>query len=105
MGTTSIDYQFINTGTVEVQTNTLRYAFNQQTEGLTLLNGGGLAAQAQPLQFLGGTLMGTGLVTMANTQSLTNSATINPGLPLGQLDIAGNYRQTASGVLNIELGG
>jgi hypothetical protein len=95
----------LNTGTVEVRTNTLRYAFNQQTAGLTLLNGGGLSAQAQPLQFLGGSLVGTGLVTLANTQILTNSANISPGLPLGELDISGDYQQTSSGVLNIELGG
>jgi hypothetical protein len=104
-GTTSIDFQFINTGTVEVQTNTLRYAFNQQTAGQTLLDGGGLSAQAQPIQLLGGRLVGTGLVTVANVQNIINSAAISPGLPLGELDIAGNYQQTASGVLNIELGG
>src|ERR1019366_75252 len=105
LGATSIDFQFINTGTVEVQTNTLRYAINQQTAGLTLLDGGGLDAQAQPLQLLGGSLMGTNLITVANTQNVVNSATINPGLPLGELDISGNFQQTASGTLNIELGG
>ena len=104
-GTTSIDFQFINTGTVEVQTNTLRYGINQQTAGLTLLDGGGLSAQAQPIQLLGGSLVGTGLVTVANLQNVINSATISPGLPLGELDISGNYQQTASGALNIELGG
>ena len=105
-GTTSIDFQFINTGTVEVQTNTLRYTINQQTAGLTLLDGGGLSAQSpQPLQFLGGSLVGTGLVTVANTVNILNSSTISPGLPLGELDISGNYQQTASGNLNIELGG
>jgi hypothetical protein len=105
-GTTSIDFQFINTGTVEVQTNTLRYTINQQSAGLTLLDGGGLAAQnPQPLQFLGGSLVGTGLVTVANTVNVINSATISPGLPMGELDISGDYQQTASGTLNIELGG
>jgi hypothetical protein len=39
LGTTAIDFEFINTGTVEVRTNTLRYNVNQQTAGLTLLNG------------------------------------------------------------------
>src|ERR1022692_1576658 len=106
LGATSIDFQFINTGTVEVQTNTLRYTVNQQTAGLTLLDGGGLSAQnPQSLQFLGGSLVGTGLVTSANTANLINSATISPGFPLGELDISGNYQQTASGALNIELGG
>lgn len=105
LGNTSIDYQFINTGRVEVRTNTVRYNFNQQTAGLTLLNGGGLAAQAQPIQILGGSLVGTGLVSVANLQNVVNSAEISPGLPLGRLDINGNYQQTASGVLNIDLGG
>ena len=104
-GTTTIDFQFINTGTVEVQTNTLRYASNQQTAGITILNGGDLAVQAQPLQILGGSLVGTGLVTLANTQNLINSAEVSPGLPLGELDISGDYQQTSSGALNIELGG
>jgi hypothetical protein len=104
-GATSIDFQFINTGTVEVQTNTLRYAVNQQTAGLTLLDGGGLAAQAQPIRVLGGSLVGTGLVTVANTINVVNSAAISPGLPLGELDISGDYQQTSSGALNIELGG
>ena len=105
-GATSIDFQFVNTGTVEVQTNTLRFSINQQNAGLTLLDGGGLSAQTpQPLQFLGGNLVGTGLVTVANTVNVINSAAISPGFPLGELDISGNYQQTASGALNIELGG
>jgi len=83
----------------------VRYNFNQQSAGLTLLNGGGLAAQAQPIQLLGGSLVGTGLVSVANLQNVINSAEISPGLPLGRLDISGNYQQTASGVLNIDLGG
>jgi hypothetical protein len=104
-GSTSIDFQFFNTGTVEVQTNTLRYAFNQQTAGLTLLDGGALAAQAQPIQMSGGSLNGFGAITVANIQNVINASSLSPGLPLGELDIAGNYQQTASGILNIDLGG
>lgn len=87
LGNTSIDFQFINTGTVEVKTNTLRYAINQQTAGFTLLNGGNLAAQAQPLQLLGGSLVGTGFVSVANVQNVINAATVSPGFPLGRFDI------------------
>ncbi len=105
LGTTTIDPQFINTGTVDVQTNVVRYAVNQQTAGLTLLDGGGLDVQGQPLNFVGGRLIGTGSITLANNQNVINSASISPGLPLGELDITGNYQQTASGVLNIDLGG
>jgi len=105
LGTTSIDFQFINTGTVEVQTNTLRYGINQQIAGTTLLDGGSLSAQAQPLQILGGSLVGGGALTVANAQNVINGSSISPGLPLGQLDISGNYQQTAAGTLNIDLGG
>jgi large repetitive protein len=105
LGTTSIDFQFLNTGTVEVRTNTLRYNLNQQTAGLTMLDGGDLSAQAQPIQLLGGSLVGTGLVTVANTMAVINSSSLSPGLPIGELAVSGNYQQTASGVLNIDLGG
>ena len=105
LGSTSIDFQFLNTGTVEVSTNTLRLASNQQTAGLTLLDGGGLSAQAQPLQFSGGSLIGAGPLTVANVQNVINTAVFSPGLPLGEVDISGNYQQTGSGVLNIDLGG
>ena len=104
-GFTSIDFQFINTGTVEVQTNTLRYGINQQSAGLTLLDGGNLAAQAQAVQISGGSLVGFGSITLANAQNLINSSSMSPGLPVGELDIAGNYQQTASGILNIDIGG
>lgn len=104
-GATSIDFEFINTGTVNIQTNTLRYGINEQSAGVTVLNGGGLAAQAQPLQFLGGDLVGNGRIGLANLQTLVNSASISPGFPLGGMDISGNYEQTESGVLNIDLGG
>jgi hypothetical protein len=104
-GATSIDFDFFNTGTVEVQTNTLRYSINQQTAGLTLLDGGNLSVQAQPLQISGGSLLGFGSITLANAQNVINSSSLSPGLPTGELDIAGNYQQTASGVLNIDIGG
>ena len=112
LGATAIDFNFINTGTVEVRTNTLNFNFNQQTAGLTLLDGGALSGKAgggggtaQPIQILGGSLVGTGLVTVANTAHLINSAAISPGLPLGELDVSGDYQQTSSGALNIEVGG
>jgi hypothetical protein len=105
LGNTSIDARFLNLGVVEVQTNTLRLALNEQMDGQTVLNGGSLAAQAEPLQFLGGRLIGAGSLTVANNQSVINSALVSPGSPLGELAITGNYLQTAEGNLDIELGG
>jgi hypothetical protein len=104
-GATSIDFHFINTGTVEVQTNELRYAINQQTTGLTLIDGSALSAQAQPIQILGGSLVATGAVTVANTMNLINASRLTVGIPLGELDVTGNYQQPSSGILDIDLGG
>ncbi|MBN8944350.1 MAG: autotransporter domain-containing protein [Rhizobiales bacterium] len=49
----------------------------------------------------GATLSGTGTLT---TALLTNSGTIAPGLSPGTLTITGNFAQTASGTLQIQVG-
>jgi PEP-CTERM motif len=49
-----------------------------------------------------GLLQGTGTV---ETGLLINSGTVHPGLSQGILSISGNYQQTASGILDIALGG
>src|SRR5437762_5963799 len=59
-----------NRAIVEVKTNTLRQTLNHQTAGVTLLDSGAQPAQAHPLQFFGGSLVVTGLVTVANLQHL-----------------------------------
>jgi hypothetical protein len=46
-------------------------------------------------------LNGTGTIT----GNVSNAGTVSPGLSPGCLDITGNYTQTASGILNLELGG
>ena len=49
----------------------------------------------------GGTLAGSGAVL----GSVTNSGSVSPGAPLGRMAIGGDYIQTASGTLDIALGG
>src|SRR5262249_13146351 len=49
----------------------------------------------------GGTVFGASTIS----GNVTNSATISPGSSPGILTINGDYTQTASGVLNIEIGG
>ena len=54
-----------------------------------------------PLQILGGTLTGGGLIS----GSVTNAGLLNPGAPSGPTTIGGSYNQTAAGALAITLAG
>jgi uncharacterized repeat protein (TIGR01451 family) len=92
---------FSNGGTVNLLTGSL--AFNggyTQTAGITNLAGGNMSS---PLTIFinGGTLKGNGTVS----GSVSNSATVAPGASPGLITIAGNYSQTPSGILDIELAG
>jgi hypothetical protein len=99
-GTTSIGANFNNSGTVNAQSGTLQVSNYQQTAGSTILSGGSLAS-GNPILINGGTLTGSGFI-YAN---VTNAGQVNPGSPLGLLNIQGNYTQTAPGDLRILLGG
>jgi hypothetical protein len=88
-----------NGGTINLFNGGLEARSFTQTAGATYLNGGGLTSPYA--LFLGGTLSGTGTITA----NVTNSATISPGTPVGTLNITGNFTQTASGAMNIYLGG
>ena len=100
-GATTIQVAFTNTGTVLAQSGTLNWqGIYTQTEGLTLLTNGNLAASS-PLRIHGGTLAGKGTIT----GSVTNNGVVSPGVSPGQLTITGEYTQTTNGVLNIELAG
>jgi hypothetical protein len=101
-GTTTFGITFTNTSTVTVQSGTLNFTGGyNQTTGETSLSGGTLAGGALNIQ--GGSLSGVGTVTGA----VTNGGQINPGGSgaAGLLTLTGSYNQTATGVLNTELGG
>jgi len=108
-GTATIGVPFTNTGTVEVRAGTLRISnlstgFSYtQTTGSTILNGGNITATSTTavMNISGGSLSGFGTIT----SRLLNSGQIHPGLALGILNIIGNYTQTVTGSLNIEIGG
>jgi hypothetical protein len=119
-GTSTFTVPLINTGSVNVQQGTLNLstATNSgsvtvatgaslgangytQTAGTTALNGGYL--NGGTYNIIGGALLGSGTV---------NANVVNGGLAIpggagssGMLTINGNYTQTATGRLNIELGG
>ncbi|MDB5348932.1 MAG: repeat-associated core domain protein [Planctomycetota bacterium] len=96
-----------NAGAVVVDgTGALRPTSYTQTSGSTTLSGdGGLgpAAPAAPISVLiqGGTVLGNGRLDA----NVTNAGTVAPGMPLGRLFIRGTYTQTATGVLDLEVGG
>jgi len=103
-GPSAIDQNvfFTNYGTVEVDAGVLAFSSPAyvQVGGATVLNGGSIS-NSQPLQILGGTLTGSGLIS----GSVMNAALLSPGSPFGQTTIAGSYTQTANGALAIILAG
>ncbi len=102
-GTATLWLSVNNTGggTVEVQSGTLRFANGYtQAAGSTILNGGDLASTTT-MDIQGGSLSGFGTIT----GNVSNAGQVNPGFSPDILEIVGNYTQTPTGVLNVEVGG
>ncbi len=87
-GLSSINVSFQNEGLLEVQAGTLKF-------GLSLTN-----AQA-------GTIRGSGALDVSSAVSFNNHGLVAPGglSSPGIFTVTGNYPQSASGRLNIKLGG
>jgi hypothetical protein len=69
----------------------------------TTLTAGGASLTAGTMNIAsGGTLAGAGLLTVNN---VSNSGFVSPGQSPGILTITGNYTQTSTGVLAMEIGG
>jgi Ca2+-binding RTX toxin-like protein len=93
---------FNNTGTVQVKAGKLRFIGGYtQTAGTTNLSGGSLAFDYSPLNLQGGNLTGIGTIT-GNVNN--TGGQINPGNAIGTLTVAGDYSQTGTGTVNLELG-
>lgn len=96
----NLDGAFNNTGTNHLQKGTVNFTgsyVQSQPASATLLEGGNLSSTNLPIQIQAGVLEGAGTIT----GSLTNSGLID--LSRSRLTIVGNYTQTASGVLNLDL--
>ena len=74
---------------------------NTYTQTASTLNLNGKTLIANTLNIQSGNLIGSGTITA----NIINGGILTPGTPLGVLTIKGNYTQTATGILNIELGG
>jgi hypothetical protein len=123
-GTTAIDagIGFFNRGTVSLQSGTLSVGGPYtQTGGTTDIRAGAALNSANGMNIQGGILSGAGTIngsvtvqnggTLSGSETIngnvTNSGQLNPGGTgtVGVLTINGNYTQTATGVLNIAIGG
>jgi hypothetical protein len=105
-GTSTIYPITTNTGVLESRVGTLQFRRLTQTAGEIFLNGGRFAmfqtTSPQPLQLQGGRLHGGGVVIGVVNHT---GGTVEPGLSAGVISIIGTYNQTASGRLEIEIGG
>ena len=72
-----------------------------QSGGLTYLQAGTSDLIAHTININGGTLQGFGTVT----GDLVNGGIVHPGDGPGILSVTGNYTQTSSGILDIQIGG
>ena len=111
---------FNNTGTVEVDSGTLKFDGNFATSGdVIVANGGQLARSGNYVQTGGttqvdGVLSATGRVDIQDGQlsgsgiintNLTNAGLLGPGNSPGLLSVIGDYTQESGGSLLIEIGG
>jgi hypothetical protein len=95
---------FTNRGSVLLQMGKLSFgAGYTQTDGLTLVSAGSTLVASQGVNILGGVLAGSGIINA----DVTNAGQVSPGGDgaAGVLTINGKYTQTATGVLNMEIGG
>jgi photosystem II stability/assembly factor-like uncharacterized protein len=104
-GAAAIGFAATNTALVESRSGTLSFTASYvQNTGITLLNGGGFGGNAT-LDIRGGELRGAGNIS----GDVRNWADVHPGGPFGFLSLSNSvtqiYSNTASGRLNLQLGG
>ncbi len=100
-GTATVEVDVQNLGEVVAEQGTLRFKYGyEQPVGSTTMSGGHLEFGHTAL-IQGGVLQGAGRLT----GDVVNSGHLMPGSELGELTISGDYTQTETGQLTIELAG
>jgi len=95
---------------------TTAYSANITVTDQILLSGGSMLFQDSTLtapngmQIASGALLQGGGSINVGSSTLTNAGTINPGTiasadAMGHIGVSGNYTQTSSGILNMDVGG
>ncbi len=90
---------FLNAGSVEVQNGTVHFADYSQTGGQTYVSSGGSITSGMLLDIQGGLVTGDGTVSTLNNRSV-----VQPGNPIGSLQVVGVYAQKPTGQITIEIG-
>ncbi|MBZ5640950.1 MAG: hypothetical protein LAO51_19605, partial [Acidobacteriia bacterium] len=100
-GNTGVGIAFNNAGAVQALAANLQFTAGfAQTAGSTTLKGGSLSSST-PMSVLGGLVTGVGTATA----TVTSAGQTAPGLSLGTLVVSGNYTQSSSGALSVDIGG
>jgi hypothetical protein len=103
--TSTIRIAFNNTGTVEAQSGTLNFANTYTHNNANLILKGGTVTFSNALNINGGSIEGNASINVG----VTNSGLLNPryasNTEFGRLTINGNYTETNSASINIQLGG
>jgi hypothetical protein len=94
----------IANGTNPLVIKTTVGGFSNESTGILQINAGSTLDVNQSFTSTG-TISGGGTLELPSTKVLTNSGQVDPGASAGMLTIGSHYTQTASGALNIELGG
>ncbi len=102
LGAQNVSVRFINNGDLRLENGTMNFTTQgyRQNGGATILDGGNLNSNVT-VNIQDGEVRGSGMIS-ADT---TNAARFSPGVSPGVIDIDGDYTQTKSGALHIELGG
>ncbi|MFM6372294.1 MAG: hypothetical protein ACKPGN_29430, partial [Dolichospermum sp.] len=104
-GTGAIRTAFNNTGTVETQSGTLNFTNTYTNNNANLILKGGTVTFSNALNINGGSIEGNASINVG----VTNSGLLNPryasNTEFGRLTINGNYTETNSARINIQLGG
>ncbi len=93
-------------GTVVFTSNVVLIGNVTNTAGLLNINSGTtfIVSGTSFNNTAGGTILGEGTLNVTNT-TFSNAGSVDPGASPGILTVTGDYPQTSSGALNIEIGG
>jgi autotransporter-associated beta strand protein len=101
-GTTIISVPFHNSGVIDARSGLLNFVgpLFIESGGSIQLNGGQVT-NTLPMQLVGGSLHGNGLISGA----VLNQGLVSPGFSPGRLIVSSDYTQNTNGTLNIEIAG
>ena len=96
----ALDLDLQNSGQIDVQNGILRIPSGmKQNSGATILAGGSIES-AGSIEISGGALRGAGLIAA----NLVMGGQFQPGADIGLLEVRGDYTQSESGLLEMEIG-